>query len=123
MKLFLTYTAIIEALTGLALIAIPSKAAMILLEAELSGSMEIILAMVAGIAILSLAYMSWLKRNNTTDPDPVKMLLFYNFTITCILLYGALGLGFKGPVLWAVIVFHTIQTVISLRMIQKKPVK
>jgi hypothetical protein len=33
--------------------------------------------------------------------------------ITVILLYSALGLGFKGPALWAVIIFHTIQSVIA----------
>jgi hypothetical protein len=122
MKSFLTYTAVIEALTGLALLAVPSKAAWLLLETELSGPLEIILAMVAGAAILSLAFTSWLTRKKTTGLDSVRMLLFYNFALTSILLYAALGLGFKGPALWGVIIFHLFQTIMSIRIIQKKPV-
>jgi hypothetical protein len=122
-KTFLTYTSIIEALTGLALIAVPARAAILLLETELSGSLEIILAMVGGAAIFSLALGCWLARQNAAADTLVKALLFYNFAVATILLYGALGLGFKGPALWAVIIFHYFQTIVSLWIIQKKPAK
>ena len=52
-KFFFTYTGIIEALTGLGLLMVPAKVARLLLGAELRGSLEIILAMVAGAAILT----------------------------------------------------------------------
>jgi hypothetical protein len=44
----------------------------------------------------------------SNDILEARMLLFYNMVITVILLYAALGLGFKGPALWGVIIFHTI---------------
>jgi hypothetical protein len=122
-KTFLTYTAIIEAITGLALIAVPSRAALLLLQTDLSGSLELILAMVGGAAIFSLALGSWLARANAAAVTIVKMLIFYNFAVASILLYGALGLGFNGPALWVVIIFHYFQTILSLRIIQKKPAK
>src|SRR5450755_2033548 len=99
-KTFLTYTAIIEAITGLALIAVPSRAALLLLQTDLTGSLELILAMVGGAAIFSLALGSWLARANAAAVTMVKVLIFYNFAVASILLYGALGLGFNGPALW-----------------------
>jgi hypothetical protein len=122
-KSFLTYTSIIEALTGVALIAVPATAAKLLLQSELSGSLEIILAMVGGAAIFSLAIGCWLARQLKDAGIIVKALLFYNFSVASILLYGALGLGFKGPALWGVIIFHYFQTIISLQIILKKPAK
>ncbi len=53
MKSFLIYTAVIEALAGFGLIITPSKVVSLLLVAmELHGSLESILSMVAGAAIV-----------------------------------------------------------------------
>jgi hypothetical protein len=120
MKSFLTYTAIIEALTGLGLIIIPSKVVLILLETELNGSLEVILSMVAGAAIFSLALACWFFRLRSGVSITIRAMLFYNFAVASILLYGALGLGFKGAVLWLVIIFHFFQSVICILYINKK---
>ena len=53
MKRFLTLTAIIEAATGLALIAVPAVVVRLLLGAEISGA-SIPLGRVAGAALLAL---------------------------------------------------------------------
>jgi hypothetical protein len=50
----------------------------------------------------------------------VRGMLFYNFAVASILLYGVWGLGFKGFALWLVIIFHFIQTVICILFINKK---
>jgi|SRR5450432_352650 len=118
-KPFLTYTAIIEGLTGLALIAIPAKTGLLLLETELSSPLDILLAMVGGAAIFSLALGTWFARSDATSKAALNMLLFYNGAVACILLYGALGLGFKGILLWAVIIFHFCQTGICIGIIRK----
>ena len=120
MKSFLTYTAIIEALTGLGLIIIPSKVVTLLLEANLNGSLEIILSMVAGAAVFSLALACWFFRMQSGAFIAIRAMLFYNFAVASILLYGALGLGFKGSVLWLVIIFHFFQSVICILYINKK---
>jgi len=68
---FLTYTAIIEGLTGLALIAIPAKTGLLLLETELSSPLDILLAMVGGAAIFSLALGTWFARSDATSKQPL----------------------------------------------------
>jgi len=120
MKSFLAYTAIIEALTGLGLLIFPSRVVRILLETELNGSLEIILSMVAGAAICSLALNCWFSRQHAAALIAVRAMLFYNFAVASILLYGAWGLGFKGFALWLVIIFHFIQTVICIFFINKR---
>jgi hypothetical protein len=120
MKSFLTYSAIIEAITGLALIFAPSKTILILLKAETNGSLEMTLAMVAGAAIFSLAIFCWLIRRHSSAPLAIKSMSFYNFAVAAILLYATLGMGFTGPALWLVIVFHFIQTAIGILLINKK---
>jgi hypothetical protein len=120
MKSFLTYTAMIEALTGLGLLIVPSKVVLILFESELNGSLAIIFSMIAGAAIFSLALICWLFRMQKAALTMVKAMLFYNFVVATILLYGALGLGFKGPALWLVIIFHFFQTAICLLHIYKR---
>jgi hypothetical protein len=120
MKIFLTYTAIFEGLTGFGLIFIPTTVVRILCSTALNGSIATLLAIVAGAAIFSIALVSWLARSIVTPSIEVKMLLFYNASLTLILFYGALKLGFGGIVLWTVIVLHFMQTIISVLMLQKK---
>ena len=120
MKTFLTYSAIIEAITGLALIFAPSKTVGILLETETNGPLEITLAMVAGAAIFSLAIFCWLFKKHSGARLAIKAMSFYNFSVAGILLYATLGLGFTGAALWLVIVFHFIQTAIGILLINKK---
>jgi hypothetical protein len=119
-KTFLTYTAIVEALTGLGLIIIPARVSLILLGSELSGPMETVLAMVAGAAIFSIAMLSWLSRLDPAFLTPIKVLLCYNIAVSFILLYAALGLGFKVVLLWGVIIFHLYQAVICVVLMQGK---
>jgi hypothetical protein len=119
-RLFFTYTAIVEALSGLGLLIIPGTVARILLGAELSAPLEIVLAMVAGAATCSIALLSWLSRSDPNARVGFISLLFYNFAVSLILLYAALGLGFKGIPLWGVIIFHFFQTVYGLVLLRKQ---
>src|SRR5579863_6333464 len=112
MKIFLTYTAIIEVLTGLGLLFIPATVVRILCATALNGSLTLLLAMVAGAAIFSLGLVSCLARSVINPSVEIKMLLFYNASVTLILFYG-------GIVLWSVIVLHFVQTIISILMIRK----
>jgi hypothetical protein len=60
----LTLTAIIEAATGLALMAAPSLAVRLLLGSEISGA-SLPLGRVAGFGLLSLGLACWPGRNPT----------------------------------------------------------
>lgn len=110
-KVFFTYTGILEALTGLGLLVVPATIVRVLLGTELRSGLEIVLAMVAGAAIFSIAILCWLSRTNTVSLVAPGVLLFYNFAVSLIFLYAALGLKFTGIPLWAVIAFHLFQTV------------
>jgi hypothetical protein len=109
-KTFFIYTGIIEALTGLGLQTLPANVARVLLGAELQGALEIVLAMAAGAAILSIAFLSWLSGKGSGIPISLMVLLMYNFLISVILIYAGLGLGFKGIPLWVTIIFHLFQS-------------
>lgn len=120
MKNFFSYTAILEAITGLGLIFIPAFVIRLLLLTEINSTLETLVAMVGGSAISTVALVSWMARKQPAPSLPLKALLFYNAGVTLILAYGNLGLGLGGIVLWGVIVFHLVQSVITLNYMQKK---
>ena len=122
MKNFLTYTAIIEAITGLGLMIIPSTVARILLNSKLEGPVATLLAMIGGAAIFSLALGAWFNRSNSHVLLGVRMLMFYNALVTLILLFGILKMGVGGLVLWIVVIFHFAQTVICSNLLRDRKV-
>lgn len=86
----LTITALLEALTGLALLAAPAMIAQILLGTEISTSVEFTLARVAGSAILSLGVACWLARNDRISQASRALLacmLVYNISVSGSLAY------------------------------------
>lgn len=122
-KIFLTWTAVVEALTGVGLLLAPSTVATVLLKAELSNPLERLLAMIAGAAICSLALVAWLVRSLDNPSIALKMLIFYNIVVGSVLLYGVVALGFGGIVLWVAIIFHLVMfilAIMTLREILKK---
>jgi hypothetical protein len=122
-KSFLAYSAVIEALTGLALIFVPAKVALLLFETVMASPLETLLAMIAGAAILSLACGAWVVRSNAYAVNAIKIFLLYNIAVAFVILYGALELGFKGIPLWVVIIFHTYQAAMCIIILQKNQVK
>lgn len=118
-KAFFTYTAAVEALTGLGLLFIPSRVAFILFGTELTDPVGTVFAMVAGAGICSIALLSRLSRKNLTLGTSIPVLLFYNIIVSVVLFYAALGLGYKGIPVWIVMIFHLYQTVISLVLLKK----
>src|SRR5881392_10012 len=108
MKRFLTLTAIIEAATGLALIALPATVVWLLLGAEISGA-SIPLGRVAGAALLALGVACWLARGDTQSRATrglVVAMLVYNIAATAVLALAGIGLGLHGVVLWTAVILH-----------------
>ena len=113
MKRFLTLTAIIEAATGLALIAVPAIVVRLLLGAEISGA-SIPLGRVAGAALLALGVACWLGRDDTQSRAArglVVAMLMYNIVATAVLAFAGIGLGLHGVVLWPAVVLHAAMAV------------
>jgi hypothetical protein len=108
MKRFLILTAVIEAATGLALIALPALVVRLLLGAEISGA-SIPLGRVAGAALLALGVACWLARDDAQSRATrglVVAMLMYNLVATAVLAFAGIGLGLHGVVLWPAVVLH-----------------
>ena len=108
MKRFLTLTAIIEAATGLALIAVPAVVVRLLLGAEISGA-SIPFGRVAGAALLALGVACWLARDDTQSRATrgvVIAMLMYNLVATAVFASAGIGLGLHGVALWPAVVLH-----------------
>src|SRR5258708_36047953 len=104
----LKYTAIIEAATGLGLLAVPAIVVRLLLGAEISGA-SIPLGRVAGAALLALGVACWLARDDTQSRAArglVVAMLMYNIPATAILAFAGIGLGLHGAALWPAVVLH-----------------
>jgi len=113
MKRFLTLTAIIEAATGLALIAVPAIVVRLLLGAEISGA-SIPLGRVAGAALLALGVACWLARDDTQSRAArglVVAMLMYNIPATAVLAFAGIGLGLHGVALWPAVVLHAVMAI------------
>ena len=125
MKRFLTLTAIIEAATGLALIAVPAIVVRLLLGAEISGA-SVPLGRVAGAALLALGVACWLARNDRqsrTARGLVVAMLVYNIVATAVLAFAGIGLGLHGVALWPAVVLHAVMTIWCVTSLLRKPTR
>src|SRR3954453_22184046 len=113
MSRLLKFTAIIEAATGLGLIAVPAIVVRLLLGAEISGA-SIPLGRVAGAALLALGVACWLARDDTQSRAArglVVAMLMYNIPATAILAFAGIGLGLHGVALWPAVILHAAMAV------------
>ncbi len=109
MNHLLKLTAIIEASTGLGLLAVPSVVVRLLLGSPLGTSAAVMLARVAGAALLALGVACWLARDDTQSRATrglVVAMLMYNIAATAVLAFAGIGLGLHGVVLWPAVVLH-----------------
>ena len=103
MKNVLTFAAVAEATTGLALLIVPSLVVHLLLGEHLTGG-AIPVARVAGVALIGLSIACW--------PGPPLMgMLTYGALITLYLAYLGFA-GLTGVLLWPAVVFHLVLTVL-----------
>jgi len=120
---FLTLTAIIEAATGLALIALPAIVVRLLLGAEISGA-SIPLGRVAGAALLALGVACWLARNDRQSRAArglVVAMLVYNIVATAVLAFAGIGLGLHGVALWPAVLLHAVMAIWCIVCLRRSP--
>jgi hypothetical protein len=102
MKKALVLAAVSEAVTGLALLVVPSLVGRLLLGEDLTG-VAITVARVTGIALIALGVACW-------PGTPLVGMLTYSAAVTLYLAY----LGFAGDVtgilLWPAVVLHMTLT-------------
>jgi hypothetical protein len=104
MKKVLVVAAIAEAVTGLALMVMPSLLGRLLLGEELAGA-AIPVARVAGIALIALGIACW-------PGPPLVGMLIYSAAVTLYLAYLGFAGGFAGTLLWPAIALHAVLTIL-----------
>ena len=114
MKNLLVVSAVVEIVTGLALLAAPSLVASILLGVPLDNAAGLIVARIAGAGLLSLGVACWLasldERSRATAGVVVAM-LFYDVIATVVLVYARVGGGFTSMILWLAALAHALLAV------------
>ena len=123
MKKLLALAAVVEAATGLALIAVPGFVVRLLLGAEISGA-SIPLGRVAGAALLALGVACWLARDDTqsrTARGLVVAMLVYNIVATAVLAFAGIGLGLHGVALWPAVVLHAVMAIWCIVCLRRSP--
>ncbi len=109
MRRALAIAAVGEAVTGLALLVVPSLVGQLLLGEELSG-VAVPVARVAGIALIALAVACWPGKAR------IGMLLYSGFVTLYLAYVGFVG-AFTGILLWPAVVLHAILTALLTRAV------
>lgn len=104
----LTFAAVLEAATGMALLVVPSVVGRLLFGREFTG-VVIPVARVLGIALIALGVCCW------PGSTPLSGMLSYSALATLYLLYRAIGGEWVGPLLWPVVVLHGVLTALLAR--------
>jgi hypothetical protein len=97
-----------EAATGLVLLVSPSLLARLLIGSDIDGA-AIIVANIAGLALLSLAIACW-PRFEGTDRGTCVVLLIYNLTVALLLTEAGASSTASGFLLWPAVLIHVILT-------------
>jgi hypothetical protein len=104
MKKALLLAAVGEVATGLALLFVPSFVGQLLLGEELGG-VAILVARVAGIALIGLGVACW------PGPPLVGMLL-YSVAVALFLAYVGIAEGSVGALLWPAVALHAVLSIL-----------
>ena len=106
----LMVTALVEAPTGLALLASPPLAAGLLLGVSLDAPAALVVGRMAGAALFSLSGACWLARDDGPSRAArglVAALLLYNGAAVAVLASAAIGETLVGVLMWPALALHT----------------
>jgi hypothetical protein len=122
-KALLIVTALVEVGTGALLLVEPSWTAELLLGETLSSPQALVVARVAGVALISMAVACWLGRNaeRRAQSGLVGGMLIYNVGVPILFVHGWLASALEGIGLWPASVLHcalAIWCVVCLRPIR-----
>jgi len=107
-KALLIVTALIEAGTGAMLLAAPSLMANVLLGDELTTSQSLVVARIAGLALISISIGCWLVRNGDrhAQAGQVAAIMIYNLAVPIVLMHAWIAWSVEGPGLWPASILH-----------------
>ena len=116
-KNLLIVTALFESATGIGLIVLPSLPVSLLLGVSIDTPGALVLARVAGAALLTLGIACWLARHDgksRTGRAVVVAMLVYNIVVAGVLVQASLGLGVTGAGLWPAVGLHTVMAFLCI---------
>jgi hypothetical protein len=108
MKKVLVFAAVVEAVTGLALLIVPSLVGQLLFGQQLTG-VAIAVARLTGIALIALGIACW-------PGTPLFGMLAYNALVTLYLVYIGLAGEFAGVFLWPAVALHAVFLILLGRL-------
>jgi hypothetical protein len=102
-------TAILEMGTGLLLLFVPAVPLALLLGVGEAAAEALLVARVAGAALLAIGVASWSARKGGPNAAQIGLLigiLIYDGAAATLLAYAGLGPGMAGIALWPAVVIH-----------------
>jgi hypothetical protein len=112
MKVGLIFAAVAEAATGLALLIVPSLVGQLLFGVEFTG-VTILVARVAGIALIGLGVACW-------PGPPLVGMLIYSAAVALYLSYIGFADGLTGVFLWPAVGVHVMLAALLARDVMRR---
>jgi hypothetical protein len=121
----LIVTALVETATGLILLVSPTLFVAFLLGASLDAPAALVVARMAGAALLSLGCACWLARNdgpNRAVRGLVAAMLLYNSVAVAVLVNAGAGARLVGVLTWPAVALHAALAVWCIACLRSGPV-
>jgi len=109
MRTLLILTALLEAATGLSLLAAPEGVDWVLLGGRFGAPGSVGVARIAGGALVALGIACWFASSDTrmrAAYGVVAAMLVYNVTTVSLLVYADVAKGAAGIALWPAVIVH-----------------
>jgi hypothetical protein len=122
-RTLLRLTAVLECLTALALLVFPSALVRLLLGQPLDTALGILVARLAGAALLALGMACWWAANDpgsSAASGLVRSMLLYDAAAIVLLVYALVVAKLSGIALWPAIFVHTALAAWCIHGIQHK---
>jgi hypothetical protein len=107
----IAFSAAAEAITGVALVAVPALVGRALLGADLPP-LALVIARCFGVALIALALAVWPDRGRATGAPALRALLLYNASIAACLAWQGAHWHIGGMLLWPAVVLHVVVAVL-----------
>ena len=121
----LIITALAEMLTGVMLLVSPTRVAALLLGASLEAPAALVVAGIAGAALLSFGCACWLARDDGPSRARrglVVAMLLYNCAAAAVLARAGAGGGPVGVLMWPAVTLHAGLAVWCIASVRGDPV-